>query len=353
MKRINNLKSILALVLCAVLLLTAMLALSSCKKDKFTYELSEDKTYYTVTGYTGKDAKIEIPTEYNELPVKAIGREAFKAKTGIESVVIPDGIVTIGFKAFEGCTKLSSITIADSVETIDRGAFIDCTALTTVSLPAGITTIDDAVFQNCAALKSVSIPKSVTSISSYAFIDCPELNYFNVDVSNHHYAFKNNSLIDLENNILVVGTSDTTIPSNLGLEAIAANAFNSRAIVNIVIPDTVKSIGSLAFYNCKNLESVEILGAETIGDHAFANCSLLRKMVISSDVTEIAENAFVSLPKLTNVFYGGYAYEFIEIDIANGNDDLTEANIYYYTDEKPEGEGKYWHYVDGIVTIWL
>jgi len=353
MKRINNVKSILALVLCTVLLLTAMLTLSSCKKDKFTYELSEDKTYYTVTGYTGKDAKIEIPTEYNELPVKAIGREAFKAKTGIESVVIPDGIVTIEFKAFEGCTKLSSITIADSVETIDKGAFLDCTALTTVTLPAGITTIDDAVFQNCTALKSVSIPKSVISVSSYAFINCPELNYFNVDVSNHHYAFKNNSLIDLENNILVVGMSDATIPANLGIEAIAPNAFHSRAIVNIVIPDTVKSIGNLAFYNCQNLESVEILGAETIGEYAFANCALLRKIVISSSVTEIAENAFASLPKLTNVFYGGYAFEFIEIDIANGNEDFTKANIYYYTDEEPDGEGKYWHYVNGTVTIWL
>ena len=60
MKRINNVKSILALVLCTVLLLTAMLTLSSCKKDKFTYELSEDKTYYTVYGYSS-DVSLKLP----------------------------------------------------------------------------------------------------------------------------------------------------------------------------------------------------------------------------------------------------------------------------------------------------
>lgn len=353
MKKINNLKSILSLVLCTVLLLSAMITLSSCKKEKFKYELSEDKSYYTVTGYNGSDAEIEIPAKYNNLPIKAIGREAFKGKTGITSVVIPEGIEAIGFKAFEGCNSLTSITIADSVSTIEKAAFLDCTSLTEVKLPAGITVIDDALFQNCSSLASVSIPKSVTSISYYAFIECPALNYINVDVSNHHYAVKNNCLIDLENNILVVGMKDATISESLGIESIAANAFHSRAIVNIVIPDTVKSIGSLAFYNCKNLESIEMLAVETIGDHAFANCALLRKVVLSSAVTDIAENAFASLPKLTNVFYAGYAHEFLEIEISLGNDALTNANVYYYTDEKPEGEGKYWHYVDGTVTIWF
>ena len=353
MKKITNFKSILAFALCAVMLLTAMLALSSCKGEKFYFELSEDKTYYTITGYSGKSASPEIPATHKNLPVKDIGREVFKDNEKITSIVIPASINTIGFKAFEGCTALTSVTISVGVKTIDKAAFAACTSLTEVVIPEGITAIDDAVFQDCTALTTVGIPESVTNVSSYAFIGCSKLDTINVDAKNHHYAVKNNCLIDLENNILVIGMKDATIPESLGIVSIAATAFYGRAIENIVIPGTVKSIGTLAFYGCKNLESVEILGAQTIADYAFTDCTLLRKMVLSSEVSEIGEHAFSSLPKLTNVFYIGRADEFNTTKMGEGNNDLTKANVYFYTDEEPAGEGKYWHYVDGIVTIWF
>ena len=44
----------------------------------------------------------------------------------------------------------------------------------------------------------------------------------------------------------------------------------------LIIPDTVKTIGNYAFYNCTELISL-IIGSEIkeIGDFAFANCSAL------------------------------------------------------------------------------
>ncbi len=353
MKKNTNFKSILALVLCFALLCTAMLTLSSCKKDKFNYELSEDKSYYTITKYTGKAAELEIPAEHDGLPVKAIGREAFLGNTKIKSIVLPESIESIGFKAFEGCTNLSSIGFTDKVKVIDMAAFSGCTSLTEVSLPAGVTELTDALFQDCTALTTVTIPEGVTGISSYAFIGCSKLGTINVADKNHHYTVKNNCLIDLESSTLVVGMSGATIPADLGIVAIAPNAFHSRSIDKLVIPDTVKTIGNLAFYGCKSLESVEILGAETIGEYAFAGCQLLYRVVLPATVTEIGTSAFANLPRLTNVFYAGYAFEFSAITLGDGNEDLTGAHVYYYTEDKPVGNGKYWHYVDGIVTIWF
>lgn len=59
---------------------------------------------YTVTGIgTVQLTEIEIPSEYNGLPVTAIAAEAFKDST-LTKIIIPDSVKKIGVNAFLGCT---------------------------------------------------------------------------------------------------------------------------------------------------------------------------------------------------------------------------------------------------------
>lgn len=69
--------------------------------------------------------------------------------SGLESVVISNGVDSIGQKAFENCTGLKSVTIPASVKTIGIGAFYGCTALETLSVPSTVTTINRGAFQGC------------------------------------------------------------------------------------------------------------------------------------------------------------------------------------------------------------
>lgn len=72
--------------------------------------------------------------------------------SGLETVVIENGVESIGQKAFENCTSLKTVVIPESVITIGIGAFYGCTALENLSVPATVTTINRGAFQGCESI---------------------------------------------------------------------------------------------------------------------------------------------------------------------------------------------------------
>ena len=72
---------------------------------------------------------------------------------------------------------------------------------------------------------------------------------------------------------------------------------------DIVIPDGVKKIGSMAFFMNSGITSVTIPGCVTeIGESAFGNCNVLEKVVfLSGKPVSICDNAFGDCKKLTIV----------------------------------------------------
>ena len=117
--------------------------------DQLSYELSVDGTYYSVVGL-GRNSYIEIdiPSTYNDKPVKAIGTEAFY-----------------------GCSSLTSITIPNSVTSIGYGAFCHCSSLTSVTIGSGVTSIGDFAFYNCTSLTSITFEDTSTWYRTYSESD--------------------------------------------------------------------------------------------------------------------------------------------------------------------------------------
>ena len=98
--------------------------------DGLVYTVDTDSV--TVTGYTGKEAKIIIPSTYSGLPVTHIASNAFESCITLTAVTIPESITTIGRGAFKDCANLISVTIPDNVTTMEQDAFAYCANLETV-----------------------------------------------------------------------------------------------------------------------------------------------------------------------------------------------------------------------------
>lgn len=65
------------------------------------YTMSDDGTYYTLTGTgTNTDTDVVVLSAHNGLPVTSIGEDAFNGSVWIKSVFIPDSITSIGEGAF-------------------------------------------------------------------------------------------------------------------------------------------------------------------------------------------------------------------------------------------------------------
>ena len=231
--------------------------------------------------------------------VTSIGRSAFAACESLASVTIPDSVTSIGDYAFYYCSSLASVTIGNSVTSIGEWAFAACSSLASVTIPDSVTEIGLGAFCGCLSLASVTIPDSVTEIGDYAFNGCTSLTSFY-----GKYASEDGRCLIVDgtlNSFAPAGLTEYTIPDSV--TSIGELAFSEcSSLTSITIPDSVTSIGNNAFFYCSSLASVTIPdGVTSIGERAFQDCSSLTSIIIPDSVTSIGEAAFCWCESLTSI----------------------------------------------------
>ena len=229
----------------------------------------------------------------------SIGNNAFADCRRLTSITIPDSVTSIGDVAFSGCSRLTSITIPDSVTSIGDFAFSACSSLTSIIIPDSVTSIGSEAFSYCSSLTSINIPNSVTSIGTQPFKYCSSLACF----ISKYSSFDKRCLIMDERLISFApsGLTEYIIPDSV--TSIGSYAFfNCDSLTSINIPDRVTSIGSYAFSGCSSLTSITIPDSVTsIGGSAFSGCSSLTRITIPDSVTSIEEYAFYGCSSLTSI----------------------------------------------------
>lgn len=294
--------------------------------EGLVYTLSSDGTYYEVSGIgTCTDRELAIPSTYNGKPVMSIGSNAFFDSGSLTSVTIPESVTIIGEGAFFSCSNLGTVIFAENSK---------------------CTNIGDSAFYNCSSLTSVKIPDSVTSIGNRVFSRCDSLATIIVSEKNEIYCSIDGVLFGKDGKTLIcypvgksgaymVPDSVTTIVSGAfyacnsltevtfagnSIKSIGEYAFaDCRSLTSVKIPDSVTSIGKYAFSMCNSIEKMYISKIELFCRVKFLNCfsnplyyaknlycngTLVTELVISDTVTSIGEYAFNHFESLTSVTIG-------------------------------------------------
>lgn len=228
------------------------------------------------------------------------------------SVVLPEGVVEIGANCFKENKKLVSITLPSTLRVIGGGAFGGCDKLARIDLPEGLTTIGEYAFQDCSAIEKLIVPEGTTKVGYGAFwgvqmvyfqadtlpegLDPNEPNYvigckeIVTDEQGVTYAVNKNG----EMTAISYNGTGTSVVLPEGVVEIVANCFNNSVkLRSVVLPSTLKTIGTAAFRNCSALKEIEIPeGITVIPIDAFNSCGDLRRVKLPSTLKCIERDAF-------------------------------------------------------------
>ena len=256
-----------------------------------------DGIYYNINGnnatvtYEGYDC-YSYPNEYNgdvNIPLSVTHNGTTYSVTSIDDC------------AFYDCSGLTLVTIPNSVTSIGRYAFSDCSGLTSVTIPNSVTSIGESAFSGCSGLTSVTWNPKTCVIVIISWNDPPTI--FSECSNINTFIFGD----DVENipRSLCYGLSGLTgeliIPNSV--TSIGESAFSGcSGLTSVTIPNSVTTIGRYAFSDCSGLTSVTIPNSVTsIGGYAFDGCSGLTSVTIPNSVTEIGDGAFADCTGLTSV----------------------------------------------------
>lgn len=268
--------------------------------EGLTFELNDDgESYYVSKCDTQVSGELTIPDTYNDLPVTRIGIEAFFA-----------------------CGSLTSVTIPSNIKCIEDGAFWMCHILSNVIISNGVTDIGNGAFKNCRSLVSVSIPDTVTNIGEDVFLNCPDEMIFIVDNNDFVISYLEKNQFNYTNNAPLV------FKLNEDGQSYSVAGHNITTENKIIIPNTynglpVTSIENSAFLACTSLTSVTIPNSiKSIGDNAFFNCSEELTFIIDNNayLIEYLEknnlNHTIKLPVVLELNEDGQSYSVVGHNIA-------------------------------------
>lgn len=159
------------------------------------------------------DRTVRIPhTSQSGAVITSIADSAFASVRGIDTVVMPDSVVSIGAYAFKG-SSITRITVGSSVLSIGSAAFADCLLLEAIEVDGAnplFASVNGVLFNREITVlhcypagrpdSSYTIPSTVTEIRTMALHSCNALKKLKYDGNAKRwasvYVAAGNTLID-------------------------------------------------------------------------------------------------------------------------------------------------------------
>lgn len=259
----------------------------------FTLNSNKSSYSFSETGsYTG--SRLEIPAEYNGLPVTAIKKAAFNNIHSIYSVILPEGIITIADGAFSN-SGIREISIPSTLKTVYYSAF-SSTGITKVHIASveswcNISFSDKEgnpahngadLYLNGELVTEIVISDIAKGVGQYQFYGCRSIEKVTIDKA----------------------------ITRIGTFAFA----ECYRLKEIILPDTLTTIHSSAFENCYSLDNVTVPSSvSALTDSIFKKCLSLRRISLPRSMKSIQISSFSLCPLIEEINYGGTVAEWKSI----------------------------------------
>ncbi len=263
--------------------------------------------------YNSAITSIVIPQGVQKIPASA-----FTECYNLARVLLPDNLTAIGTDAFASCYGLQNISLPDSVQTLGEGAFCWCESLTKMEIPFGVTQINGSLFYGCTSLTSLVLPSSIKEIYPWAFGGCNALSSIEFtgtkkqwDAMFIYNDWDEPSILETIP-VTFTGTNYYDDLFNYVKDGkcgkIMINSLTDtgsrRSLLEIPAElngKPIELIGSYAFSESSVREAVIPEGIKVLGSDVFNYCYVLKKVTLPSTLTSIGEGAFYHCEALQSI----------------------------------------------------
>ena len=205
-------------------------------------------------------------------------------------------------------------------------------------------------FKKMGSFSTLRIPSTINGKTIVALAD-EAFAYTHTDYAKH---------IIIPSTVTSVGegafkeSTNVTFDIQGTITSIGESSFESCSLLTSVkLGEGIETIPFMCFFKCTSLTTINIPnGVTTIEENAFDGCTSMLTVVIPATLTTLEDSAFANCNALKTIFFGGTEEQFDAISIADSNEPIERANVYFYSETEPAEEGDFWHYVNGSPTIW-
>lgn len=204
------------------------------------------------------------------------------------------------------------------VTAIEHNAFEGNNAITAVTIPSSVSTIGYSAFNSCKSLRRVMDASRVTEMQGFEYTDCTNLTSVTLSgtlqkIGYRSFAGSALAHLVLPTSMREIGSSAfedchqlRNVQFNTGLQNIKDHAFKNSGLVSLELPNDIKEIGEWSFEGCASLKAVQIPPSVTsLGMGAFYYCTALESVVIPTTLTNFNDRTFNGCRNLSAVYYLG------------------------------------------------
>lgn len=204
------------------------------------------------------------------------------------------------------------------VTAIEHNAFEGNNAITAVTIPSSVSTIGYSAFNSCKNLRRVMDASRVTEMQGFEYTDCTNLTSVTLSGTLQKIGYRSFAGSALAHLVLPasmreIGSSAfedchqlRNVQFNTGLQNIKDHAFKNSGLVSLELPNDMKEIGEWSFEGCASLKAVQIPPSVTsLGMGAFYYCTVLESVVIPTTLTNFNDRTFNGCRNLSAVYYLG------------------------------------------------